>query len=210
MPSKRQLAKTLSGLAGFEHPRVDLEQYQTPGEIAAHLIHLADLRGDIAGRPVIDLGSGPGGFAIGAALRGADPVIGLERDRDVLEIAQANAARVTGIAPIAWIWGDAMRPPLRRIPDATVIMNPPFGAQHGNRHADRAFLTAAHALGRVSYSIHNAGSRSFITSLVSQAGGTVTDSYELSMPLPPQFDFHREADQEINAECYRIVWDDTA
>lgn len=210
MTSKRQLAKTLSNLAGFDHPRVDLEQYQTPGEIVAHLIHLADLQGDIAGRTVIDLGTGPGGFAIGAALRGAERVIGLERDRAALEIARTNAARVTGVTPIAWIRGDAMRAPLQRVPGATVIMNPPFGAQQGNRHADRAFLTAANALGRVSYSIHNAGSRSFIESFVPEAGGAVTDSYELTMPLPPQFDFHRDAEHEINAECYRIVWAETA
>jgi len=79
--SKRALAGKLSVVAGFENPQLGLEQYPTPPDLAAHVIHLADLQGDIAGRTVIDLGAGTGMLTLGAALRGPARVVGVEVDR---------------------------------------------------------------------------------------------------------------------------------
>lgn len=208
MTSKRNLARQLSSIAGFDHPRVDLEQYKTPPDIAAHVIHVAALRGDIADRTVIDLGTGTGMFAIGAVLRGATPVVGLEIDPDALDIARTNTSAVGISGELHWIRGDVFDHPLRSVAGATVIMNPPFGAQRDNRHADRQFLAVAREIGAVSYSIHNAGSMDFVEAYAADEGGTVTDAFELTMPLPNQFDFHTAADRTISAECFRIEWDD--
>ncbi len=57
--SRRQLARTLESVDDFADPSVELEQYLTPPELAAHLTHLASLQGDLE-RPVIDLGTGTG------------------------------------------------------------------------------------------------------------------------------------------------------
>jgi len=85
-------------------------------------------------------------------------------------------------------------------------MNPPFGAQSGNEHADRAFLAAAADVAGVSYSIHNDGSREFVESFAADNGGDVTDSYRTEFELPRQFDFHDEEKRTIDAEVYRIEW----
>jgi len=202
--SKRSLERALSVLSGFRDPDVGLEQYPTPAGIAAHLVHLADVTGDLEGS-VVDLGSGTGTFAIGAALRGARPVIGLEIDRDALEVARENE-RDTGIGgEIDWLWGDVGRSPLR-LEGATVLMNPPFGAQTGSEGADRPFLRTASEIARVSYSIHNAGSRAFVESYASDLGGEVTHAYALSFDLARQYAFHTEERRTIDAECFRVHW----
>jgi len=88
MSTKSALAQQLAIVAGFDDPNVDLEQYRTPPELAAHLIHTADLQGDIDGRTVIDLGCGTGMLALGAALRGPRTVVGLDIDPAALSPAE--------------------------------------------------------------------------------------------------------------------------
>lgn len=206
MASKRSLATKLGVVAGFERPDAALEQYPTPPELAAHVVHLADLHGDVDGRTVIDLGAGTGMLALAAALRGPARVVGLELDGDALATARANERRVAASAPVHWVRGDATRPPLAVAEPATVVMNPPFGAQDGNRNADRAFLATASDLADVSYSVHNAGSRAFVEAFVGDAGGEVTGAWEAAFELDRQFDHHEADRREIGVEVYRVAW----
>lgn len=48
---------------------------------------------DLAGKTVIDVGTGSGVLAIAAALRGATRVVGIDNDPDALEAARANVER---------------------------------------------------------------------------------------------------------------------
>lgn len=205
MGSKRELARKLGPIADFEEPDPALEQYATPGDVAAHLIHMADLQGDVAGRTVVDLGTGTGTFALAAALRGATQTIGIDVDSAALIRARANERRVDPPTAVGWIRGDATRAPLR-VTDATVVMNPPFGAQRGQEHADRRFLKTTAEIAAVSYSLHNAGSEAFVESFARDNGGTVTHAFEVSFDLPNRFTFHRDASRELTVEAYRIEW----
>jgi putative methylase len=198
--NRRRLERLLSDLRGFEDPSPRREQYPTPAGLAAHLIHLADLQGDLS-RPVLDLGSGTGVLAVAAALKGARAV-GVELDPDALAVARDNAA-TAGVDP-SWIRGDATRPPVR--PDGwTVVMNPPFGAQNESA-GDRPFLAATAAVADVSYSVHNAGSREFVESFVADAGGTVTHAFRAALELERQFAFHDEDGRTVDTEVFRIAW----
>lgn len=205
MPSRRTLARRLESVTDFRSPSASLEQYATPAEIAAHLLHLAALQDDLSDELVVDLGSGTGTLALGAALLGPRRVIGLELDADALAIARENEARLDPGVPIEWIRGDATRSPLC-LSDAVVVMNPPFGAQRGNEHADRAFLERAAEIASVSYSIHNEGSESFVESFAADRGGTVTHAFRASFDLDRQFAFHRDDRRTIDAEAFRIEW----
>ncbi|WP_418282255.1 METTL5 family protein [Halorubrum sp. DTA98] len=207
MGTKRSLATKLGVVAGFENPRVALEQYPTPPDLAAHVVHLADLHDDVDGRTVVDLGTGTGMFALAAALRGPARVVGVELDRSALGVARANERRVAASAPVHWIHGDAVRHPLC-VPDpVTVVMNPPFGARDGNRHADKGFLRTASDLAEVSYSVHNAGSREFVESFAADNGGEVTHAFAADFEVDAQFDHHTDDAREIDTEVYRIRWD---
>lgn len=206
MGTKRGLERRLSDAERFDHPRVDLEQYATPPDIAAHIVHFVDLHGDVTDRIIIDLGCGPGIIAIGCAHRGPRRVIGLELDSAALDTARKNQRLIDPPLAVDWIRGDATRAPICRTGPTTVVMNPPFGAQRANVHADRAFLRTAARIADVSYSLHNAGSREFIEAFAISNGGEVREAMAVTFDLAYQFEFHDEAATTVDAELYRIVW----
>lgn len=207
MSTKSQLTQQLGVIAGFDDPRVDLEQYRTPPELASYLIHIADLQGDIEGRTVVDLGCGTGMLALAATLRGPERVIGVDIDSDPLQTARENQRRIATRSAISWIQADATRLPLStKLDETTVVMNPPFGAQDGNEHADREFLESTADLASVSYSIHNEGSADFIESFVDDHGGEVTHAYSAEFDLPKTYDHHTESRRTIAVELFRIEW----
>ncbi|MWV41124.1 METTL5 family protein [Natrialba sp. INN-245] len=211
--SRRQLARTLESVDDFADPSVELEQYLTPPELAAHLTHLASLQGDLE-RTVIDLGTGTGMLAIAASLVGAERVVGIDVDRDALALARRNAAAVARVTDwtanrrleVDWIGGDVTRHPFS-ITDATVVSNPPFGAQRGNRHADRAFLETARQVADVSYTIHNEGSQEFVESFAADESGDVTHAFQAAFPIDRRFAFHTAERETLEAEVFRIEWD---
>ena len=204
MGTRRALERRLAALDTFEAPRVELEQYPTPADLAAHLVHLADLRGDLD-RPVVDLGCGTGVLALGVALRDPPRIVGVERDPAALATARANERRLAAPTAVDWLLGDATRPPLA-LDAATVVSNPPFGARRGREHADRAFLAAAADLGVVSYTVHNAGSRDFVEAFVADRGGAVTDAFAAVLDLDRQFAFHDRDRKPLDVEVYRVAW----
>lgn len=206
MATKSELTQQLGVVVGFDDPRADLEQYRTPPELAAHLVHTADLQGDIDNRLVIDLGCGTGMLALGAALRGPSQVVGVDIDPSPLVIARKNERRVASTADVSWVRADATRNPLCPTGQTTVIMNPPFGAQKGNEHADRAFLETASGIADVSYSIHNADSVDFVEAFATDNDGTVTHAFEAEFTLPKEFDFHTADSRDIDVEVFRIEW----
>lgn len=200
---RRTLERRLQNAEGFADPSAELEQYPTPADIAAHLLQFAAERGDLS-KPVLDLGAGTGILALGAALAGSPRVVGVERDHGALRMARTNEA---ALAPgtVEWVRGDAARLPIGG-EGWTVLMNPPFGAQSGNEGADRAFLEAAADLAAVSYSIHNAGSRSFVESFAAERGGELTAAFAVDFDVEKQFDFHTAERATVDAEAYRIEW----
>ena len=206
MPPQSTLETQLAVVAGFDSPDVHLEQYRTPPEIAAAVIHRADLEGDIADRQVADLGCGTGMLALGAALRGASTVVGVDIDPAPLRTAMANARKVGARSAVGWVCADARAVPLVDID--TVVMNPPFGAQQTARHADRGFLETAAAIAEVSYSIHNAGSEGFVEAFVEDEGGVVDAAFSATLTVPPTYEFHSAEAATIDAEVYRIRWAD--
>lgn len=210
--SRRALARALASIEGFDDPDPTLEQYATPPAIAAQLIGLADLEGDLTGGPerdrlVLDVGCGTGILAIGAALRGAR-ALGIDRDRTALTTAAANAARLGVREAVDWVSAAVRALPIATERPVTVLMNPPFGAQTGQEGADRPFLECAAALATVSYSLHNAGSRAFVEAFAAEHGGRLTHAFAVDLEIDRQFAWHDRDRATIDAEAYRIVWDD--
>jgi putative methylase len=197
----KQLEMTLQRLAGFRKPRAALEQYQTPAPLAARLLYQALMIGDIEGKMVCDLGCGTGILAIGAALLGAESVIGVDIDERALAVGQENA-RLLG-AEVTFIARDLREGGCR---DAigvcdTVIMNPPFGAQKA--HADRPFIDCALTIAGVTYSIFNAGSLPFVEAYTAQKA-EITEKIGGAFPIKRTFAFHTRDVQEIEVEILRL------
>ncbi len=192
---KKQLEMLLERLESFSDPLPEKEQYVTPAFVAADMLYLAFLRGDLEN--VCDLGCGTGILAIGAAILGAN-VVGIEIDAQAIEIARENASKL-GV-DVDFVRGDVNSIALRRI--KTVVMNPPFGAQKASL-GDRAFLQKAVQIADVVYSIHNLGSEGFIRRIVEPC--TVNEIYRIKYPLKRCFEFHSRDVKIIEVDLYRIV-----
>lgn len=200
------LERHLAECRPFADPVAGLEQYPTPADIAAHVLQLAGLQGDLE-RTVLDLGCGTGILALGAALLGSDRVIGVERDGAALAIARENATTLGCPRSVDWIQADVASCPVCPDEPLTVVSNPPFGAVDGTRGADRAFLEVAARLETVSYTFHNRGSSEFVRAFARDHGGTVTRTYEAAFDVDRQFDWHDAERATLSVEVHRIEWD---
>jgi len=192
---KKQLEIALERLEGFSKPSFQREQYATPASVAAEMLYLAGLRGDLG--TVCDLGCGTGVLAVGAALLGAKS-IGVEIDAGALAAARRNAEKL-GL-DVDFIRADVNSVSLKGID--TVIMNPPFGAQKASS-GDRAFLSKAQKIARTIYSLHNLGSMGFVSSFVKPC--VVQEVYRIPFPMKRCFEFHSQDLKIIEVELYRIT-----
>ncbi len=181
---RADLVRQLERIPPHPHPRADLEQVVTPAEACAELLFAALSEGDLEGRSVLDLGSGTGRLAIGAALLGAEPVTGIELDPEAAAVARTAAigAAVAVAFEVGTVDG------WTRTADV-VVMNPPFGAQRA--HADRPFWDAAYRLaGRTVYAFASAHSRTFIARRAVAADAHVVVTRPVAWELPRTFPHH--------------------
>lgn len=206
MIKKRQLEIILSKLKGAENPKVRLEQYMTPSSLAAQMVSLASVSGDIEDKTVFDLGCGTGALSIAAALCGAKKVVGVDVDEDMISIARSNAENLDldiefVKADIADFIGEC----------DTVVQNPPFGMR-GKEHADRAFIKKALECGRKVYSLHRGGydgeigsqTREFLVKFVESLGGRVLAVKEFKFDVPYIFKFHKKPRVSYNVDLFVI------
>lgn len=183
---RADLVRVLESLRGFSAPDAKLEQVETPTEPAVDLLTEALSREDLQDRTVLDLGTGTGRLAIGAALLGARSVVGVESDTAALEVARSNA-RATG-AEVLWVHSDVSGYDTAA---ETVLLNPPFGAQRA--HADRPFWTAAFDLARRGiYAFSLADSRTFIARLAVARAARIETTRPIPWELPATFPHHRK------------------
>jgi len=197
----KHLEMTLQRVRGFSRPRAALEQYQTPAPLAARLLYHTLMKGDIEGKQVCDLGCGTGVLAIGAALLGAETIVGVDIDERALAIARENAGLLD--TNITFLTADVRDGGCRERIGAcdTVVMNPPFGAQKA--HADRPFIDCALAVAGVTYSIFNAGSIPFVEAYTAQKA-EITEKIGGAFPIKRTFAFHKRDIQDIEVEILRL------
>jgi putative methylase len=198
MLTKKKLEIALEGLDNFKDPKIALEQYITPSNVAAEIINLAYLKEDVEGKSVYDLGCGTGKLAIGCALMGAAEVTGFDKDESALKIAKENSERLN--VDINWIKSD-----VKDIKGKcnTVFQNPPFGVH--KKGSDKIFLKKGLKLGKVLYSFHNANTREFVMSYIGNLGGKVTDLVTMDFLLPHSYGFHRKEKKRTLVDIYRIL-----
>ena len=184
-------------------PVARLEQVVTPTPLAAELLLTAVRWDGLRHRSVADLGSGTGRLAIGAALLGAHPVVAVEVDPALVDLARAAADRL-GVA-VDFEVGDVSE--FDRSVDL-VVMNPPFGAQRA--HADRPFWDRAFALaGRGVYAFALAASRSFIARRAVAAAAHVLETRPVPWVLPRTFPHHARRRVEVPVDLWAIRTDET-
>jgi putative methylase len=197
MITKKELELRLERCESFKNPKAELEQYVTPSPIAADLLNLAALKGDITGKKVFDLGCGTGRLAIGASLLDAQEVWGFDVDFFTLDIAKKNSEKLK--APVKWKCLDIS---LLKDSCDTVVQNPPFGVK--SKGADRLFIKTALRVGKVIYTMHKTTTRDFIRDYIKKRGGSITDLAAVEFALPHSYSFHKKRIKRIEVDIYRI------
>ena len=184
---KKDLEIFLEKVPPFPDPKIDLEQYKTPASLAADILYQALLNHDIQDKNVLDLGCGTGIFAVGASLLHAKNVYGFDSDEScimkAIQFGQDHQLNISfTVKDIRDIdqHGD------------TAIMNPPFGAQKKNKHADRMFMKKALSLCPIVYSLHLEHTWSFMQKLTNalHAETTILSTYQF--PIKGIYFFHKK------------------
>jgi putative methylase len=218
---KLDLERFLSQIEPHPSPDPSLEQYTISTDVAATMLHIAAyVNGDIFGKTVLDLGSGTGRLALGAAFLGAKQVVGVDIDKTAVGVALKNSLKTGLRKRVQWVAGDIDA--LCGVFD-TVLQNPPFGVQR--RKADRRFLEKALEAGKVVYSLHRhpvadgalmnrlrnskgnaeaVSSSPFLGRFVEEYGGRIMGVYAMVMTIPYMFNFHTKRRHEFIVDLYVI------
>lgn len=205
---KDGLERALETIPPFTHAQPELEQYRTPPGIAARLLTLASDDGAIADRNVLDLGCGTGMLTIGAAVLGARLATGVDVAADALELAR-HAAQRLGVEQRTWFIAADITA-WHADPDTfdTVVMNPPFGAQAGNRHGDRVFYERACAAvaGRAGtvWFLARETTEAFLAKTAAANGMRAEKVGSWDYPLEATMAHHREDVRTVRVGAYRI------
>ncbi len=197
--SKKQLEITLQSLEQLPNPKPELEQYSTPPSLAAEILYLALLMGDVEDCRIADLGCGTGTFALGAALLGAKEAIGIDIDPKAIIVSWRNA-NLLRLSNVRFYVMDVSK--FNEKVDVT-FQNPPFGVQR--RHADIPFLEKALSISNVVYTIHKTGNEDFIIDLAHKYGGRATNIVREVIKIPRIFEFHRKKWKEVEVSIFRFV-----
>lgn len=204
--SKSGLAIALSRIEGFRCPKVRLEQYQTPSEIAADLLWGMHMKSEMAGKHIADMGCGTGILGLGALLMGAAKAVMVDCDTDAIKAARLNLERLKkgfllgGKALFVQSDVSSLKLADKRL-DA-VVQNPPFGIK--KRHADRGFLEKAMEISGNIYSFHKLESEMFIERLCHDKGFVTSGIVKYRYPLAASYSFHKKRIERIGVGLWNL------
>lgn len=195
---KKHLEMAIQKVPKHPNPKVDLEQYSTPATIAADLLWNAYSLGDIADKKVMDLGCGTGIFAIASKLLGAASAIGVDIDRDSIDLASSYCRDVDFIcSDICDLEND--------FDVDTIFQNPPFGSQkNAKKGADLKFISKAVELSpKVLYSFHMASTEEFLISYFEKNDLEITHIFRYNFPIPKIYEFHTRESANVEVIVIR-------
>ncbi len=200
--SKRDLEIVLSKLKNFESPSVELEQYATPSNIAAEWAWSMAMKGEVAGKVILDAACGPGILGVGLLLIGAKKIFFVDKDEKIMRICMENYETVKKeyeigaaefiIHDISLFDGEA----------DIVVQNPPFGTK--TEHADKKFLEKAFSVAKVVYSMHKWSTKTFVDAISKDYGFSITDVWKYEFPIKAAFNFHEKPKVMIDVGLWRM------
>ncbi len=203
--SQRDLEMTLSRLQSFEQPSLELEQYATPAGIAAEWIWHMALKGEVAGKTILDAACGPGILGMGLLLMGARKVIFIDKEQSAMQLCMKNYESVQEeyeIGKAEFIISDIALFDEEDSSVDLVVQNPPFGTKEA--HADKRFLEKAFSVAPVVYSMHKWSTKSFVEAMARDFGLRVTDVWRYEFPIKAVHRFHEKPVVKVDVGLWRM------
>lgn len=201
---KKSLEFILERIPRYDKPKRELEQYETPSSIASHILWTAYMKNDIRNKRILEPGCGIARFSIGALLLGADNVVCIDMDREILEFSEKLVSELFHElkSRIVFVYGDFTRLEIQGVD--TIIMNPPFGVVKKNRGIDILFLKKALTLAKTVYTLHkySLGLENMIFEIASIYGFKITYREVLDFPIPMMFITHRRKIYRVKTVFY--------
>ncbi len=200
--TQKNLEIELSKLKNFENPSFELEQYATPSHIAAEWIWSMALKGEVAGKIILDAACGPGILGIGLLLLGAKKIYFVDKDETAMRICVDNYNKVKKeyeIGEAVFIINDIS------VFDAeadVVVQNPPFGTKQ--EHADKIFLEKAFAVAPIVYSMHKWSTAKFVDAIARDYKFTITNTWRFEFPIKAAFSFHQKPRVLVDVGLWRM------
>uniref|UniRef100_U9TXM9 Methyltransferase-like protein 5 n=1 Tax=Rhizophagus irregularis (strain DAOM 181602 / DAOM 197198 / MUCL 43194) TaxID=747089 RepID=U9TXM9_RHIID len=159
----KNLESELQVVAGFDKPKIQLEQYCTTPHLAARMLYTAHtVYDDIESKVIADFGCGCGILSIAANLLDSNYNLALDIDNDALQIAKENCSEFE--VDVEFILADLISTSTDHLQNKvdTIVMNPPFGTKN-NEGIDIIFLKKAIEIATTSvYSLHKSSTREYI------------------------------------------------
>ena len=190
--SKKDLEIILQKLKKPENYKGYLEQYPTDAALAAEVLFIAYLDGNLDGKTIGDFGAGNGVFSLGSAMLGASKVFAVEVDADQCELIRENTKGFN-----VEIINSNIEEFHTRVD--TVIMNPPFGSVV--EHSDRVFLEKAVELSGFIYSLHNFKSAEFVDNFYKD-NASIIRRQVVNIRIPRLYKHHSKDHENIKALFY--------
>ena len=198
----RSLAIQLSKLQEISSPDLNLEQYQTEGEIAARWLFDIQSFDDLKpGCRVVDLGCGNGILGIGAVLMGAGSAILVDSDEKSCEVSTRNVESL-GISDSVKIVNSKIGEKDIEIREADIVVsNPPWGTQ--KKASDRPFLEEIISIGTIAHLMHSSQA-THIRNFFNEFGWSSEEYGDLDFALPATYGHHSRMRGRTRASLWRI------
>ncbi|XP_061164674.1 rRNA N6-adenosine-methyltransferase METTL5-like [Saccostrea echinata] len=209
----QKLQSHLEGIDEFDNPKILLEQYPTSPHIAAVMLHEIQLKfGDIAGCSVLDLGCGCGILTIGSVIQEAAYVLGIDVDKEALEVCQRNLNEYE-ISNVDLLQQDIVNILPKDLKDSkkilskkfdTVIMNPPFGTKK-NAGIDMDFVRAGLMMStNAVYSLHKSTTREHLCKKAQDWGVSIDFLGQFEFNIAKTFKCHKKKEADIEVDFVRF------
>lgn len=193
----KELKIILSSLKGFDIPKIQYEQYVTPADLSATMIHTIDtVYGDIKNRTILDLCGGTGMLWITCTFYDPLMVVNVDIDEDVLQICKENMELVN--KHVDMIHSDFQCLKFNEVFD-TCVMNPPFGMRC--KGLDVLAINFAIKHSRVCYVLHSSKTKDYYLKKFGNIEVIATMKYD----LPCSYTFHKKTKKTIDVDLYRII-----
>ncbi|KRH92129.1 putative RNA methylase, partial [Pseudoloma neurophilia] len=194
----KEIKIALSQLKSFECPKIKLEQYITPSELSATMIHtISTVYDDITDKKILDLCGGTGMLGINAMFYDPESVTNLDIDKDALDICRENCKLMD--CNIELIETDFRKYQFEGVIFDVCLLNPPFGMQ--KKGIDIEAIEFALKYCKTVYVLHSNKTRDFYMKKFKN----IEIIAEMKYDLPSTYKFHKKKNVTIDVDLYRIL-----